>query len=190
MVRFLKALSAVCAVLYPLLILWALSSFREHVRSICLVALPLIAIVCLVKWGKSRKPGDIVLPAIAMLLFGAVALTDSPQFFKLYPILVSGLMLMQFGGSLLSPPCVVERFALLGNKGKPLDEATIAYCRKVTIVWVAFFCVNIMISAATAFLGSWEVWAWYNGCISYVLIGVIMACEWCTRRIVQQRNRG
>ena len=185
--RLLKVLGGICAALYPLLVLWILSAYREHLRSICLCGLPVLGLVCVCRWCRSHRMVELINPAVALLLFAAVAATDAPEFFKLYPIVVCSLLLMHFGSSLMTPPTVIEKFARLANKGAALPESAVVYCRKVTWVWVIFFCFNIGVSAATALFGSWEVWTWYNGCISYVLIGLLMAGEWCVRRRVQKK---
>ena len=187
MMRTLRVLGGICSILYPLLVLWVLSSYREQLQHICLAVLPVLVVVCLIRWVRDRRLVRLLSPAVLILLFSAVLATDSPDFFKLYPILVSGLLLVQFAGSLLNPPTVVERFAAMAQRGDaPLPPGAVSYCRKVTWVWVGFFCFNIGVSGLTALSGSWEVWTWYNGCISYMLIGLLMAGEWLVRRRVRQ----
>lgn len=186
MMRLLKVCGGICLALYPLLVLWVLSAWREHLQFICLCLLPVLGVACLVQWCRERTWLRLLNPVVAMGLFMAVALTDAPGFFKLYPILVSCLLLMQFGMSLLSPPTVIERFALLSRRGIPLPPEAVIYCRKVTKVWMWFFCFNIVVSACTALSGSWLIWTWYNGFISYILIGLLMAGEFLVRKMVQK----
>ncbi|MBR5194583.1 MAG: hypothetical protein IKW48_00420 [Akkermansia sp.] len=83
---------------------------------------------------------------------------------------------------------MIERFARLASRGEPLPDSAISYCRKVTWVWVGFFCFNITVSALTALMGNWEIWTLYNGCISYILIGLLLAGEWLVRRYVQRKQ--
>ncbi len=189
MMRLLKILGSLCAILYPLLVLWMLSAYREHLRSICLIGLPVLVLVCVYRWVRLRQLRQLVSPLVALVLFAAVAATDAPDFFKLYPIVVSALLLVHFASSLANPPTVIEQFARLGNRGAALPPEAVPYCRKVTWVWVGFFCFNITVSALSALSGSWLVWTWYNGCISYVLIGLLMAGEWCVRRYLQAKQQ-
>lgn len=187
MMRALRVLGGICSVLYPLLVLWVLGSYRAYLQLICLAVLPVLIVVCLVRWVRERRLACLLTPGVLILLFAAVIATDTPDFFKLYPILISGVLLAQFAGSLVNPPSVVERFAAMAQRnGEPLPSAAVSYCRKVTWVWVGFFCFNITVSGLTALSGSWSVWIWYNGCISYILIGLLMAGEWLVRRRVRQ----
>ena len=36
-------------------------------------------------------------------------------------------------------------------------------------------------AAILAAWGTWQAWAWYNGAISYVLMGALLAGEWLIR---------
>ncbi len=188
MIRLIKILAGLCSILYPLLVLWVLSAFREHLQHICMCGLPVLVALCFIQWYKTRQWRTLINPVVALLLFAAVAATDAPDFFKLYPILVSALLLSQFASTLITPPSMVEQFARLASRGKPLPDSAVGYCRKVTWVWVGFFCFNILVSALTALLGSWQVWTLYNGCISYILIGLLMGGEWIVRRFVQKNE--
>ncbi len=189
MIRFLKILWGCCAALYPLLIYWLISSRnRMHLQHVCLWMLPVLAAVCVLLWYKSRQWRKLVSPGAALVLFAAVAWTDALVFFKLYPILISSLLLTQFASTLVNPPSMVERFARLAHREDELPAYVAAYCRKVTWIWVVFFCFNIAVSAWTAWLDDWQVWTLYNGCISYILIGILMGGEWVVRRYVQKRQ--
>lgn len=185
MQRALKVLGTALAVLYPLLVLWVLNECRDYLRLICLAGMPVLVLVCLWQYRKSRKPAALVNPLIALLLFALVAITDAPCFFMLYPIIVTGIFLMHFTASLVTPPTVVEKLAVLSRAGEPLPAEGVAYCRKVTRVWICFFCFNIVVSAATALSGNWLIWSVYNGFISYLLMGMLMLGEWIVRRHVQ-----
>lgn len=151
-------------------------------------ALPVLVVVCIVRWYRDRRLGNLFNPCAALVLLVVVAATDAPDFFKLYPILVSALLLVQFGGTLITPPTMIERFARLASRGEELPASAVAYCRKVTWVWVFFFCFNIAVSSFTAVLDNWEVWTLYNGCISYILIGILLGGEWIVRRYLQSKQ--
>jgi uncharacterized membrane protein len=70
---------------------------------------------------------------------------------KLYPVIVNAAFFTAFAYSLIVPPSIIERFARL--KEPELPEPAIAYTRRVTQVWCAFFALNGTIALATA------VWA-------------------------------
>jgi uncharacterized membrane protein len=104
---------------------------------------------------------------------------------KLYPVLVNAVMLGVFATSLRHPPSAIERLARLREPELPPEA--IAYTRKVTIVWCAFFVGNGAIALATALWASDRTWAAYNGLIAYVLMGVLFAGEWLVRQRVRAR---
>ena len=104
---------------------------------------------------------------------------------KLYPLLVSSVMFIVFAVSLVRGPSAIERIARLAEPDLPPEG--VAYTRRVTQVWCGFFVVNGLVSLATALWGSNEVWALYNGLISYGLMGLLFAGEWLVRRRVRAR---
>ena len=156
---------------------------RGDIRVAGLVLLAAIAIRLLL-------PGAPRLQALAALLVGAafaaaIALTNNETLARLYPVGVSVAMLAAFGLTLLRPPSMIERIARAA--GAPLDAAGVRYTRGVTIVWCAFFTANGCVALATALFGSREAWALYNGLLSYVLAGAILAGERLVRGRVLRR---
>jgi uncharacterized membrane protein len=102
-------------------------------------------------------------------------LYGSELFLQLYPVLVSLSLLAVFAFSLKSPPTVPELFARLRHVELP--PHAVAYCQKVTLLWCCFFVVNAAVALCTVFL-SREAWVLYNGLISYLIVGSIMAGEY------------
>jgi uncharacterized membrane protein len=119
----------------------------------------------------------------ALVLAAATALGSSWLPLKLYPLMVSAVLLATFGLSLWRPPTVVERIARLTEP--QLDAQGVAYTRNVTIAWCVFFFVNGAIAAVTALWASTHLWLLYNGLIAYVLMGGMFAGEW----LLRQRRR-
>jgi uncharacterized membrane protein len=78
----------------------------------------------------------------------------------------------------------VERLARLQDPVLPPQG--ILYTRKVTAVWCGFFLVNGLVSMGTIYYGDRWIWSLYNGCISYVLMGVLMAVEMMVRKRVRE----
>ena len=68
--------------------------------------------------------------------------------------------------------------------GEKLDEKGVEYCRKVTVAWVVFLSVHLAVTVWTVFL-SREVWVLYNGCIAYVLMGLMFGVEFLFRKRVR-----
>lgn len=122
----------------------------------------------------------------ALLLAAATLWGNAWMPLKLYPVLVSGVMLGVFGYSLVSPPSLIERLARL--KEPELPAAAIAYTRHVTQVWCAFFLVNGSIALATALWATPAIWSLYNGVISYLLMGALFGGEYLVRMRFRRRH--
>jgi 3-hydroxymyristoyl/3-hydroxydecanoyl-(acyl carrier protein) dehydratase len=101
-------------------------------------------------------------------------------FFLFVPALFSAALLLGFGRSLLVPPSLVEKFARAIRSD--LSDEHVAYCRRVTMVWTAFFLLNGSLSVLLALAGSLEAWTLYNGLIAYILMGMLFAGEFLYRR--------
>ncbi|MDP8100213.1 hypothetical protein [Phocoenobacter atlanticus] len=122
---------------------------------------------------------------MAILLI-IVGLTRSIETMYFYPILISGLMLVIFGGSLFSKQSIIERFARL--KTPDLPQVAILYTRKVTQVWCGFFIINIAITLFFIWQKNETLWAIYTGVISYLLMGILMIGEWLIRQKVMRKH--
>lgn len=101
-------------------------------------------------------------------------------YFRLYPVIMSLIAFSFFFISLFRTP-VCETFArrMRGD----LDEKGIRYCRKLTVVWTVFLAFNSMASLVSVFLSP-GVWAFYNGFLSYLLMGGLFLGEFIYRRRV------
>lgn len=105
---------------------------------------------------------------------------------RFYPVLVNLAMLLGFGYSLLNPPSLIERLARLTQPQLP--PQAINYTRRVTQVWCGFFCLNGSLALYTALYSSFEIWTLYNGCLAYVLMGLLFAGEYLYRRRIQAQE--
>ena len=121
-----------------------------------------------------------VLPAL--LVVWALYFLKARVWFRLYPAVMVALALVLFSVSLFRTP-LVEVFAR--KMGETLDARGVLYCRKVTRVWVAFLSVHLIVTVATVFL-SREIWVFYNGFLSYVLMGSLLLGERLYRRKVHR----
>ena len=110
----------------------------------------------------------------------------SPTAVKLYPVMVSLVLLAVFAYSLWSPPSVAERLARLREPDLPPEA--VRYTARVTGVWCVFFVFNAAIALLTCLAASDAVWVLYNGLLSYVLMGALMLGEWCVRQRVRRRH--
>ena len=125
---------------------------------------------------------------------GLVALvTGSARVLTFYPALVNLFFLVLFGHTLFVGPSMVYRFATLKDKSiaiSPYRKKIAAYCRNVTLVWCCFFIVNGSIALLSVFGETYRFWALYNGCIAYILMGLLFVGEYIVRKVVQKNMKG
>lgn len=128
------------------------------------------------------------LPRGALLLFAALggiavlARNELPILF--YPVLVNAVFLAVFGLSLKSGQTIVERLARLSEPNLP--PAGVAYTRKVTQAWCVFFVLNGLV-ALWSTQQERMIWVVYNGAVSYLLTGIMFACEWMLRQKIRKK---
>lgn len=122
----------------------------------------------------------------ALLLAAFTVWSNAMLPLKLYPVLVSVVMLTVFAYTLLAPPSMVERIARMREPDLPPEA--IGYTRKVTQVWCGFFAINGVIALSTALWASPAVWSLYNGVISYLLMGLLFGGELLIRVYFKRRR--
>lgn len=118
--------------------------------------------------------------AIVAVFFMVVYWQDMPMAMYWYPVWVSVLMLLLFGGSLLTKQSVIERLARLSEPNLPPEG--VRYTRRVTQIWCVFFVFNGVLAAALVWAQAWQAWALYTGVIAYILMGLLLGGEWLYRR--------
>ena len=172
--RVLAVLLPLISVCYPLLWYWG----RER-GLFGWLALAMAAVWMLRAWWAPTG-GQRAVAAVVAVFFAAAWLLNQPAAMYWYPVGMSGLMLLLFGGSLFTRQSLIERLARLREPDLP--AAAVAYTRRVTQVWCAFFVFNGGVAAALVLAQAWQAWAWYTGVLAYVLMGVLFVLEWLCRR--------
>lgn len=174
-------------VLYPLLVYMGLQTFQP--REIAGFLLVLTALrFFLAKDDKNGKndPGmSLYWVATATLVIIVTFLSGSKFGLFLYPLLVNLAFFIFFTISLYHPPTVIERIARRQRSDFP--ERAVIYTRKVTQAWCIFFVLNGSLSLMSIF-HSEKWWMLYNGFISYILIGLMLAGEYLIRMRVMKPN--
>lgn len=182
--RLLTVVLTVLLVLYPLLVYVGLQQLGPRVLAAILLAAALLRVV-VAKVTRQALGNSSWLLFAAAAATGSTLATGSVFGLKFYPVLVSAVLLAVFGYSLWRPPSMIERFARLQQADLP--EQAIPYTRKVTWVWCGFFVLNGTIATATVFASD-QVWALYNGLLSYILMGILLAGEYLVRLRVQKQQ--
>ena len=155
--------------------------------------LPLMALMLFLRFRQTRRRAgalSVVTQIVAvagMTLCIASYLLKTHQLLLFYPVVVNSVMLAVFGGSLWSTMPMIERLARLREPDLP--ERAVRYTRRVTQIWCAFFIINGGIALFTALYGDLSLWTAWNGMISYLLMGTLMAGEWLVRQRVIKRDK-
>ena len=182
--RAMQALNALLMVTWPLLVCFTLThpTWRW--------LLPLASVLFLLRLLSLRgRRGEMALlgrwlAAAGIGLSLASLLLRNGQLLLWYPVMVNGLFLLLFAGSLFSHMPLVERIARIREPALPPEG--VRWTRRVTQVWCLFFIVNGGVALATCLSRNLSWWTWWNGLFSYLLMGLLLAGEW----LLRQRIRG
>ncbi|MGY6276224.1 hypothetical protein [Methylomonas sp. MgM2] len=177
----LNGLIAGLTVAYPFLIWLSLDYFQP--RTLALILAGLFALRILSAKDRSTDRITRLIVPICVLFLLAIAWLNRTGGLMIYPVLVSLSFFFVFSVSLVYPPTVVERLARLEDPDLPAQG--IVYTRKVTQVWSAFFLGNAAVSLFTVWYGDRWLWSLYNGCVFYILMGLLMTAEMAVRRKVK-----
>ena len=166
---------------YPVIVYFGLRFFEARVIA------PVLVLVALARWGMSKRvkgvgppmPQAKIVIGASIVLALATGLSNSQVYLEYYPLCMNIAMFALFFGSLLRPPSVVEQIARVSDPDFP--EHAVAYTRKVTMVWCAFFVFNGSMALSTVLFGDLAIWAFYNGFVSYALMALLFAGEYLLR---------
>ncbi|MDR1787729.1 MAG: hypothetical protein LBR16_04690 [Treponema sp.] len=121
---------------------------------------------------------------------------------RTYPALSDLVYTIIFLLSLFIPPPIVYTFAATVDKNfaASLPEAALrAFCRRMTIIWIAFFPLDGVAAVVTTMLcinktgelKKWYdmLWGIYNAAVSYLLMGFIFVGEYAHYRLLVHRYK-
>lgn len=176
--KLLAPLLSVVMLAYPFAVAWAIS--HGHLFWVSLILLLFAAI------RYFLLPNSMLLPlTLFAILCGSFSLLlNDPFWLKFYPVLMSLGSSLIFAFSLYRPPSLIERFARLHQPNLP--ESGVRWTRQVTWIWTLFLLFNAVLAFCTVFAPI-QVWLIYNGCISYLLMGVLLLGEFVLRKKYQNR---
>ncbi len=174
-----KILDAVVIFLYPVIVVVGLTTIG--VRWTALVLLTLVGRRIIAHIIANREGTRVILwQAVAMgLIIGAAAVSKSPFALRVAPFIISLTFITVFTTSLKTMP-IIERFARL--KSPDLSDAEVAYCRKLTKVWVGVLLANSLLVFSAAFIENKLLWTLIVGPASYALLGSVFVVEYPYRK--------
>jgi len=97
---------------------------------------------------------------------------------KYYPAVMNFFIFLMFFTSSFQKETVIQRFARMMEPD--IKPKALEYTRKLTYIWAGFTFLNFIVSFLSVFMSE-NFWMWYNGCISYALIGIFFAVEYVVR---------
>lgn len=181
-----RAAAGTAMLLYPFAVYWGLNAGGHAWLGLGLIGLGTFRLLAAQRRRSAR--GFEYATAAVLICFGAAALlARSGRLLLFYPCLMSLGAFSMFGLSILFPPTVIERFARLREPHLPPEAAR--YCRRVNLVWCGFLAANSAVAAWTALQASQRIWLFYNGFLSYVLMGALFSVEFLVRSRLQARHR-
>lgn len=181
--RAVTAVLFVLAAAYPVFVYFALIQWQWDIRYIAAILIALLLLRMPLSGQNKSTAASLLLVAVLGL---GIAL-NSDFGVRFYPVLINAGMLYAFAVSLFFPPTAIERLARISEPNMP--ESGVRYTRKLTQIWCVFFAINGAIAAYTALFSSYEIWAWYNGFIAYVAIGLMFLVEYPIRLYVKKREQ-
>ena len=181
----LRVMLGVLMILYPLLVYMGLQHFNVRVLALLLLAVALVRFTLVKKPGVARSWGGVGVLGIAILIALLALVTNQPDYFLFYPVVMNLALLGVFVSSLIYPPSAIERLARLQEPDLPASG--VIYTRKVTVIWSCFFAINGVLALYTTLFCSLETWTLYNGLIAYIAMGVLFAGEYAIRTLVVRR---
>jgi len=170
-------------VAYPIIVYFGVQYFDTRLIALTLIFLALGRLL-LVK-GLGLPHSNLIAAALLLVGISTVA-ANSPVLLQYYPVCLSALLFAVFLTSLFRPPSIVEQIARL--KAPNLPEAGVSYTRKVTMIWCGFFAFNGSMALYTILNTNIDIWAIYNGLISYILMGLLFALEYLVRRRLYRKT--
>ena len=176
---------------YPFAIYFGIQHFSPRYLALLIAFIFVIRFILLKRSVSKTQPSNrtkhlpIIVMGIGLVVCIVGVISNSLLMIKLYPVLISTLMLGVFGYSLLYPPTVIERLARITEPDLPAEA--VIYIRKVTVVWCIFFTLNALVALWTVLFASMAVWTFYNGLLSYLLMGLLFAVEFVVRFFVKRR---
>lgn len=177
---FFAVLNGLLVAGYPIAVYVGLTRFSARGVGLLLALLLAPSIVHKLRRARREDLWAVArLPLTILSLLALATILDDARFVFALPVLINLALLAQFAGSLRGTP-LVERFARMQQPS--LSPAQVVYCRRVTLVWCAFFVLNASISGALALFAPLAAWTLYNGLIAYVLLGLVGGVEYVVRK--------
>lgn len=182
----LKLLSVFLLAAYPFLVWLGLANGHHLLLGFFLACLFVLRFLILLKLPPELKKLGRLGAIVGILLVSSSLLLKKQALLLYYPVMVNGIFLFLFALSLLTKQSLIERLARI--KEPDLPPKAVTYTRYVTLAWCVFFILNGSLALITTLLQDMQLWAFYNGFVSYLLIALMMSVEWTVRKKIRYRQ--
>lgn len=177
-----KVIYSLLSILFPLI--YMMLYLQESSTGMIMLSLLLLGTGCTALFYNRSAALPLIVPGGLCLLS---QISEIPALLHWYPVMVNVIVGIIFLVSYFGRQSIIERIAT-HQKGDALSTYERKYCRKVTLVWIAFFICNGSISFYSVVGGDILFWGIYNGFISYLLMGILFLGEWLVRMRVRKRS--
>lgn len=176
----LKILSGLFLFASPWVLYWTLSRGDVQVASFTLIGWVILRTIPIVLAAKREHlRAALTLPAIGLVFALLGWLLDNGVWLMVLPAATQASFGVAFLRSLTTTP-LIENFARMV---KPeLTEPELAHCRAWTRIWGIYLIAVAVFGLVLAACASLAVWTIYVGVLTYVLVGLLFAVEYVTRK--------
>lgn len=176
----LKILSGLFLFASPWVLYWTLSRGDVQVASFTLIGWVILRTIPIVLAAKREHlRAALTLPAIGLVFALLGWLLDNRVWLMVLPAATQASFGVAFLRSLTTTP-LIENFARMV---KPeLTEPELAHCRAWTRIWGIYLIAVAVFGLVLAACASLAVWTIYVGVLTYVLVGLLFAVEYVTRK--------
>jgi len=181
--NLLYAVIALLAAAYPFVVYYGLNHYSASVFAWVLFALLIVRVV--IK-GNYKEPSQWMQLVVVGGFCIIVAVVNSEELLRYYPVLMSLGFSALFAFSLRSKTSLIERFAKMS--GTEYSPQALNYMRSLTLVWAIFLAFNAVIAAYTACCMSLKSWTLYNGLLAYFLLGGFSLAELVFRHFYKKKK--
>lgn len=184
MKNLLTFLLVIISLAYPVLVYIGIQHVSPAIFALMVSALALMRFFTL---KEKSDVGQISLLLIAVVFSIGLFISNSEQWLKLYPVIISICVATVFALSLRQPETIIERMARLS--GATITPRAKHYTRALTRVWVMLLIINGLVALYLAGFASLESWTLYTGLLSYIFFGLFFALEYGYRCYYINRYR-
>jgi uncharacterized membrane protein len=184
MKSLIPLLLAVVSIAYPAMVYFGIQHISPAFFALVIFALAIAKFVSTRKQtGKEQWLLLLAVTAYSLWLL----VSNSEDWLKLYPVIISWCLAVLFTLSLKQPETILERLARLG--GAEITPRAKGYIRRLTLVWAMMLTANGLVALYLALFASLKSWALYCGLLSYLIFGIFFALEYAYRCYYIRKHR-